>query len=81
MSTTQTPSDYKDYFYNKFVSSFKSLVSNLLSKLPSSSNEKKDLEKIAGLMDKLNYEKIIIKLATNNKLMEVLLFLTKNNKK
>lgn len=79
MSTTQTPSDYKDYFYNKFVSSFKSLVSNLLSKLPSSSNEKKDLEKISGLMDKLNYEKIIVKLATNNKLMEVLLFLTKNN--
>jgi len=79
MSTSQTPSDYKDYFYNKFVSSFKSLVSNLLSKLPSNSNEKKDLDKIAGLMDKLNYEKIIVKLATNNKLMEVLLFLTKNN--
>ncbi len=78
MSASQTPSDYKDYFYNKFVSSFKTLVSNLLSKLPSSSNEKKDLEKIAGLMDKLNYEKIIVKLATNNKLMEVLLFLSKN---
>lgn len=77
MSTTQTPSDYKDYFYNKFVSSFKSLVNILLSKLPNG-EERKDLEKIAGLMEKLNYEKIIVKLATNNKLMEVLLFLNKN---
>ncbi len=78
MSTSQTPSDYKDYFYNKFVGSFKGLVNFLLSKIPSGTNEKNDLEKISGLMDKLNYEKIIVKLATNNKLMEVLLFLSKN---
>ncbi len=78
MSSTQTPSDYKDYFYNKFVGLFKNLVSNLLEKLPPN-EAKKDLEKIAGLMDKLNYEKIIVKLGTNNKLMEVLLFLSKNN--
>lgn len=77
MSSSQTPNDYKDYFYNKFVGLFKGLVNSLLQRLPNC-NEKTDLNKIAGLMEKLNYDKIIVKLATNNKLMEVLLFLNKN---
>jgi len=78
MSSSQTPLDYKDYFYKKFVASFKNLVTTLIQRLPEV-DEKKDLNKISNLMEKLNYEKIITKLATNNKLMEVLLFLNKNN--
>ena len=77
MSSSQTPNDYKDYFYNKFICLFKGLVNSLIQRLPNC-NEKIDLNKIAGLMEKLNYDKIIVKLATNNKLMEVLLFLNKN---
>jgi hypothetical protein len=77
MSTSQTQDDYKSYFYNKFIGLFKGLVNSLIQKI-SNNDEKKDLEKIAGLMEKLNYDKIIVKLATNNKLMEVLLFLNKN---
>lgn len=77
MSSSQTPNDYKDYFYNKFIGLFKGLVNSLIQRLPNC-NEKNDLNKIAGLMEKLNYDKIIVKLATNNKLMEVLLFLNKN---
>ncbi len=78
MSTSQTPLDYKDYFYNKFVSSFKNLVNYLLTVLPNG-EEKNDLTKISNLMEKLNYDKIIVKLAQNTKLMEVLLFLNKKN--
>ena len=77
MSTSQTPLDYKDYFYKKFVSSFQNIVNSLHNKLPDG-EVKTDLGKISNLMEKLNYEKIIVKLATNNKLMEVLLFLNKN---
>lgn len=79
MSSTQTPSDYKDYFHNKFVASFKDLVSKLITLLPENADEHKDLVKISGLMDKLNYDKIITKLATNSTLMEVLLFMSKND--
>jgi len=79
MSSSQTPLDYKDYFYKKFVASFKNLVTTLIQRLPEV-DEKKDLNKISNLMEKLNYEKIITKLATNNKLMEVLLFLNKKCK-
>lgn len=79
MSSTQTPSDYKDYFHNKFVNSFKDLVSKLITLLPENTDEYKDLVKISGLMDKLNYDKIITKLATNSTLMEVLLFMSKND--
>ncbi len=78
MSTSQTPHDYKEYFYNKFVSSFKTLVNTLLEKIPEC-EDKNDLKKIANLMDKLNYDKIILKLSQNSKLMEVLLFLNKKN--
>jgi len=79
MSSTQTPSDYKDYFHGKFVTSFKELVTKLTTMLPESTDEYKDLVKISGLIDKLNYEKIITKLATNSTLMEVLLFMSKND--
>jgi hypothetical protein len=76
---TQTPSDYKDYFHTKFVNSFKDLVGKLINMLPDSSDEHRDLVKISNLMDKLNYDKIIIKLAENSTLMEVLLYMSKNN--
>ncbi len=79
MSSSQTPSDYKDYFHTKFVNSFTSLVSKLIELLPEETQEHKDLIKISGLLDKLNYDKIIIKLATNATLMEVLLFMSKND--
>ncbi len=79
MSSSQTPADYKDYFHEKFVSSFKSLIDKLIEILPTESGERNDLIKILGLLDKLNYEKIISKLASNSKLMEVLLFMSKND--
>lgn len=44
--------DYKTYFYEKFVSSFKELV--LTCKNKSSYG---DVDKIISLFDKLNYEK------------------------
>ncbi len=78
MSSIQTPADYKDYFHAKFVSSFRTLIERLIEMLPSESVEHNDLVKILGLLDKLNYEKIISKLASNTKLMEVLLFMSKN---
>ena len=73
MENSQSPSDYKDYFNNKFITIFKELVFYLIDILPDCSS-KIDLLKISQLLDKLNYDKIISKIATNTKLIEVLTY-------
>ena len=72
MNSQQT--DYKVYFYDKFVSLFKDFVLNC--KRLSNDNE---LDKIISLFDKLNYEKILSKVGSNTQLQENLHFLHKNN--
>jgi hypothetical protein len=79
MSDSQTPLDYKEYFYGKFTSLFKSLIENIINILPNSSQEYQDINKLAGLLDKLNFDKIITKMSSNSKLIEALLYLSKNN--
>jgi hypothetical protein len=79
MSTVQTPSDYKEYFYKKFIGIFKSLIEKLLIILPNESDEYNNLLKINNLVEKLNFDKIITKMSTNTKLMEVIVFMSKNN--
>jgi len=66
--------DYKTYFYEKFVSSFKELVLTCKNKSSYS-----DVDKIISLFDKLNYEKILQKVISNTQLQENLHFLNKNN--
>jgi len=78
MENSQTPLDYKEYFNNKFISNFKDFISYLLVVLPYDSSEKNDINKINELLGKLNYDKIISKMAQNTKLIEVLTFLNKN---
>jgi hypothetical protein len=75
MENSQTPLDYKEYFNNKFISNFKDFISYLLVVLPDDSSEKNDINKINELLGKLNYDKIITKMAQNIKLIEVLTFL------
>ncbi len=75
----QTPLDYKDYFHNKFVNLFKELVVKIINFLPDGSEEKTDMMKIFDLSEKLNYDKIIKKISENTQLIEVLLFMSKND--
>jgi hypothetical protein len=78
MENSQSPSDYKDYFNKKFISLFKELVTYLIENLKEC-DEKSDIAKILSVIDKLNYEKIITKIATNTKLIETITFMNKNN--
>lgn len=68
--------NYKTYFYEKFVSSFKELV---LTCKRVSIDGTTDIDKIISLFDKLNYEKILQKVVSNTQLQENLHFLNKNN--
>lgn len=72
MNSQQT--DYKVYFYDKFVSLFRDFVLNC-KRLSNDS----ELDKIVSLFDKLNYEKILSKVGSNTQLQENLHFLHKNN--
>ena len=74
---TQTPTDYKEYFLNKFVKLFQNFVAECINKV-TDSDIQADLNKIRQLFDKLNYEKIIVKLSTNTKLQEGMAFLVKH---
>ena len=75
----QTASDYKEYFSNKFTSLFNELIDKCIENLSDNSEDYENLIKIKNYGDKLNYEKIIIKLKDNNKLIETINLLTKNN--
>ena len=78
MDNSQTPSDYKTYFFDKFVNLFNSIVNLSLEKV-NNKDVKKDLEKIASIVSKLDFEKVIKKVAANSKLQENLMFLSNNN--
>lgn len=79
MDSTQTPSDYKDYFSNKFISLFKNLLNIILLNLPAECKERDNVTKINNLVNKLNYDKIIKKMQENTKLVETLVSLSKND--
>jgi len=78
MDNSQTALDYKEYFNQKFISMFNEFLVILLSLLENT-DEFKTIQKIYDLKNKLDYNKIIIKMANNTKLVEVLTFLNKNN--
>jgi hypothetical protein len=78
MDNSQTPSDYKTYFFDKFVNLFNSFVSLSLQKV-NNKDTRKDLEKITSILSKLDFEKVIKKVASNSKLQENLMFLANNN--
>jgi len=78
MDNSQTPSDYKTYFFDKFVNLFNSFVSLSLQKV-NNKDTRKDLEKITSILSKLDFEKVIKKVSSNSKLQENLMFLANNN--
>ena len=78
MDQSQTASDYKEYFKNKFVSLFNGLIDRICQILPESSENRVNLLKIKSLGDKLNYGKIIKKMEENKKLIDIINLLTKN---
>jgi hypothetical protein len=79
MDCTQTATDYKDYFKKKFVSIFNDLVDIILSLLPSDSQDQANLEKIKNYGEKINYEKLIVKMSENTRLFHIINLLMKNN--
>lgn len=79
MDQSQTASDYKEYFKNKFVSLFNGIVDRICMLLPDNSEDKVNLLKIKNLGDKLNYEKIIKKMEENKKLIDIVNLLSKND--
>ena len=78
METQQTPNDYKEYFFTKFIKLFELFVNDCFDRV--TTNElKNDLNKIKELFPKLNYEKIMTKLNSNTKLQEGMAFIVKND--
>jgi hypothetical protein len=75
----QDPTEYKNYFNDKFISLFVELLSSLIELLQIDSNERNNLIKIMDLKDKLNYEKIMKKLEDNKQLIEITNILLKYN--
>jgi len=75
----QSASDYQNYFLNSFKNNLKELLNYLQEKIPNEDNEHKNIEKILGLYDKLNFEKIIKKCSENSELIEKLLLFSKNS--
>ncbi len=78
MDNSETPSDYKTYFFDKFINLFQSFINSCANKV-NNSNVKSDLEKIISIFSKLDYEKIIKKVSTNNTLQENLMYLSNND--
>lgn len=78
MEQSQSASDYKEYFNNKFISIFNNLTDRLIELLPNDSENRENLIKIKNIGEKLNYEKIIKKMEENNKLIDILNLLSKN---
>jgi hypothetical protein len=78
MDNSQTPSDYKTYFFDKFTNLFNSILNLSIQKV-NNKECRKDLEKISSIVSKLDFEKVIKKVAVNTKLQENLMFLANNN--
>jgi len=82
MDSSNTALDYKQYFNEKFISTFTDFLLFLLSILQNDSGSNtiiSSLNNILKLKDKLDYNKIMSKMAQNTKLVEVMTFLNKNN--
>ena len=79
MDQSQTASDYKEYFKNKFITMFNNLLDRIIELLPDNSENKINLLKIKNVGEKLNFDKIIKKMEENNKLIDILKFLSKND--
>lgn len=79
MDLTQTATDYKDYFKNKFISIFNELIDKVLLILPNDSEDKPNLIKIKNYGEKLNFEKLIQKISENTRLFDIINLLMKNN--
>ena len=81
MSENQTPEDFKEYFLTNFENLFKKIVNESINNINDvESNIYIDLQKIQSYFNdnkKLNYSKIMLKLSSNLKLMEVLTTLDK----
>lgn len=75
---TQTPNDYKQYFSNKFTNLFQLFVNECHDKVIDDTI-KTNLGKIVELYNKLNYDKIVDKICSNNVLQEKMLYVSKNN--
>lgn len=78
MDQSQSASDYKDYFRNKFISIFNDLLDNCVSLLPTESEDKNSLLKIKNFGEKLNFDKVITKMSENIRLFEITNLLIKN---
>lgn len=78
MDSTQSASDYKDYFRNKFMSIFSELLNISIDFLPLNSEDKVNLLKIKNYGEKLNFDKVITKIASNTRLFEICNLLIKN---
>jgi len=78
MDNSQTPSDYKSYFFDKFINLFQSFINTSITRV-NNNDVKKDLEKIISIFSKLDYDKVIKKVSANNILQENLMFLAKND--
>lgn len=78
MDQTQTANDYKDYFKNKFISLFDSLLDKFINSIPPDSDDMNNLSKIKSYGNKLNFEKIIEKMSENSRLFEICNLLSKN---
>jgi len=78
MDQTQSASDYKDYFRNKFISIFDELLNMSIDLLPTESEDIQNLLKIKNFGEKLNFDKIITKMASNTRLFEITNLLIKN---
>lgn len=78
MDQTQSASDYKDYFRNKFVSIFGELLDMSIDLLPSESEDIQNLLKIKNFGEKLNFDKVLTKMASNTRLFEITNLLIKN---
>lgn len=79
MDQSQSASDYKNYFKNKFIVLFNDLLEESVNFLPSDSEDLNNLAKIKNLGQKLNFDKIISKMAENTRLFEITNLLIKND--
>lgn len=79
MDQTQTATDYKDYFKNKFISIFKELLDKVLTLIPSDCEDMTNLLRIKNVGEKLNFDKVITKMSDNKKLFDIVNVLLKNN--
>jgi hypothetical protein len=78
MDQTQSALDYKDYFRNKFASIFGELLNMSIDFLPIESEDIQNLIKIKNYGEKLNFDKVITKMASNTRLFEITNLLIKN---